>query len=442
MVILVNVEEEFEFKKNDIIVIGCSSGPDSMALLDQLIKRKKKYNLEIICAHVNHSQRTISKKEAEFLQEYCSLNNIAFEYMVIEEYGDDNFHNESRNIRYQFFEEIVKKYNAKYLMTAHHGDDLIETILMRIVRGSNLKGYSAFKKRTMMSDYELIRPMIAYTKEDILEYNELNNVPYYVDESNKDDKYTRNRYRKTILPFFKEEEKNVHLKFLKYSEELISASRYIDKERDKALKKVLKDKKLSISLFKEIDDYLQKEILYYMLSEFYQDDLILVNDKHIDLLLELIYSNKKNAGMFVNLPNEVIAFKSYDDLELKKQVEELTSYEIELTKFVTLPNGHTLELVENEESNSNNICRLDSREIHLPLIVRTRKYGDKMQVKGMNGSKKVKDIFIDEKLPQKKRDNHPIIVDSFGKILFIPGMKKSKFDKKKTETYDIIIKYD
>ena len=437
-----NIEHEFKLTQKDIIVLGCSSGPDSMALLDMLLKVKSKYELTIICAHINHNQRTISEKEALFLQEYCESNNIAFEYMIIDEYGDDNFHNESRNIRYQFFESLVKKYNANYLMTAHHGDDLVETILMRMVRGSNLKGYSAFQKITPMPGYDLVRPLITFTKEDILEYNNSCGVSYFTDESNKDDKYTRNRYRKEILPFLKEEERNVHLKFLKYSEELISASKYINKERDKIIKKVIKDKKLSITLFKEVDEYMQKEILYYMLNEYYQDDLILLNDKHIHLLLDLIYSNKKNAGAFVNLPNEVVAFKSYDKFILKRQVDTITSYEIELIKHIHLPNGHTLELVEEEQSNSNNICRLDSREITLPLIVRTRKYGDKIWVKGMNGSKKIKDIFIDEKVPLKNRDNHPIVVDSLGEIVFIPGIKKSKFDKKKNETYDIIIKYD
>ena len=90
--------------------------------------------------------REQSLQEENYLREYCKKNKIMFECMMITEYGDDNFHNEARNIRYDFFEKVVYKYHAMYLMTAHHGDDLIETILMRISRGSNLRGYSGLEK--------------------------------------------------------------------------------------------------------------------------------------------------------------------------------------------------------------------------------------------------------------------------------------------------------
>ena len=88
-------------------------------------------------------------------------------------------------------------------MTAHHGDDLIETILMRIVRGSNLNGYSGFKKIVDMGTYHLVRPLISFTKDELLEYDNLNNVPYFIDSSNSKMKYTRNRYRKSCFTFSK-----------------------------------------------------------------------------------------------------------------------------------------------------------------------------------------------------------------------------------------------
>ena len=129
-------------------------------------------------------------------------------------------------------------------------------------------------------------------------------------------------------------------------------------------------------------------------------------------------------------------------LELKRDVDAITSYEIEFDGFVTLPNNHTIERVLEIDGNSNNICRLDSRELILPLIVRTRKIGDKMPVKGLDGTKKVKDIFIDSKVKISERDSWPIVVDSSGKIVWIPGIKKSKFDRKISDSYDIILKYN
>lgn len=436
---MIEIDKNFKFSLNDTIVIGCSSGPDSMALVDMLLKIRDKYQLSLVVAHVNHNVRSESYEEAEYLKEYCFNNKLTFESMIIEEYGDDNFHNEARNIRYNFFESLVNKYDAEYLMTAHHGDDLIETILMRMVRGSNLSGYSGFKEVVEMDGYKIVRPLIRYTKQELEDYVKENKVKYYVDSSNDKDKYTRNRYRKHVIPFLKEEDANVHHKFLKFSEELDVASRFIDKTRDRAIKRCLNDNMLLLEQFCQEDKFIQKEILYYMLSEFYQDDLILVGDKHIDLLFDLIYSKKANS--FVNLPNEVVANKSYNMLELKRETLEITSYEIEFDNYVLLPNNHTIEKIEDTEDNSNSICRLDSSEITLPLVVRTRRVGDKMKVKGLDGSKKVKDIFIDKKIKLDKRDSWPVVVDSKGNIVWIPGIKKSNFDKKKVDSYDIVLKY-
>ncbi len=437
---MIKLEDNFKFNMNDIIVVGCSAGPDSMALVDMLLKIRNKYNLALVIAHVNHNVRKESIEEALYVKKYCEDNNLIFETMTIEKYGDDNFENEARNIRYNFFESLVQKYNANYLMTAHHGDDLIETVLMRIVRGSNLNGYGGFKKIVDMDGYKIVRPLVNYTKLELEQYNEENNVKYFIDSSNSNVKYTRNRYRKFVLPFLKDEDANVHVKFEKFSDTLFQAARFINKERDKAIKRVILADSIIIDKFKEEDNYIQKEILYYLLSEFYQDDLILVNDKHIDLLMSLIYSNRANS--FINLPNDVVANKCYNMLELKRDVEEITNYEIEFNGYVTLPNNHFIELIGKVSDNSNNVCRLNSSDITLPLIVRTRKIGDRIAIKGLDGSKKVKDIFIDKKIRLEDRDVWPIVVDSKGKVVWIPGIKKSKYDKKLNDDYDITLKYN
>lgn len=435
---MVSIEECFSFHKNDVIVIGCSAGPDSMALVDMLLKIREKYQLSLIVAHVNHNLRKQSVQEENYLRDYCEKHQIMFECMMITEYGDDNFHNEARNIRYNFFENVVYKYQANYLMTAHHGDDLVETILMRITRGSNLNGYSGFKKIVDMEGYQIVRPFLSFTKQELEDYDKKNHVMYYVDDSNAKDKYTRNRYRKYVLPFLKEEDSHIHLKYLKFSNVLSEANQFIENERDKAVKKVIHKNILDITSFKELDPFIQKEVLYYMMNDYYQDDLILINDKHIELLLNLIYSNRANA--FVNLPNEVIATKTYQDLELKKVTTEITTYEVELSQYVELPNHHVIEQLDELTGTGNDTCRLLSSEISLPLTVRTRRFGDRMAIKG-NGTKKIKDIFIDKKVKLSDRDLWPVVVDAKGVVVWLPGLKKSKYDKKKSEKYDIILRY-
>lgn len=431
--------KDINVKQGDFIVFACSYGPDSMALFKTLLEYRKNHDIVLVCAHVNHDKRSESAKEKEDLEYFCKINNVIFEYMKIEKYGDDNFHNEARNIRYQFFDEIVKKYNAKYLLTAHHGDDLMETILMRIARGSTLRGYSGFKKLVKMDGYYIYRPFIGLTKDELLDYCHKEKVPYAVDKSNFSNVYTRNRYRKVVLPFLKKEDKDIHKKYLKFSNVLSDADDFIEEEASRAISKVVKENKLYIDKYLEINKFLKRIVLERFIFSFYQDDLILINDKHLDLIERLINSKKSNSK--INLPNDVEVVKSYNTLLIRRNPSLLSSYEIEISKEVILPNGHKLEQVESVKGNSNNIIKLSSKEVVLPLIVRTRKLGDVMAIKG-GGHKKVKDIFIDAKIPLTERDLWPIVVDSHGRILFVPGLKKSKFDKTNNEFYDIILRYE
>ncbi len=434
-----NMNELINVKSGDIVVIGCSTGPDSMALVDVLVKHSKLVDFKIIVAHVNHNIRKASIKEERFLDEYCRSNNLVFEKMSITDYGDDNFHNEARNIRYRFFDDVALKYGANYVMTAHHGDDLVETILMRLSRGSTLSGYAGFKEEVVKDNYKLVRPLIGVSKDEILGYNKVNKVPYFIDKSNAKMKYTRNRYRKNVLSFLKTENENVHLKFLQYSEKLQRALSYLDKQAFIAYNKCYSNNQINLEVFNQFDEFIKEEVLNIILEEVYEDDLILITEKHVSLILELISSSKKNN--YVYLPNDFIVKKEYNKIAFCLKQDEILSYEIELSSSVELPNGYTLSLVDECLDTSNNVIRLNSQELVFPLIVRTRRFGDRMYVKNLDGSKKVKDIFIDSKVVLDERDTWPIITDSKGTIVFIPGIKKSKYDKTKRDDYDIIIKY-
>lgn len=426
-------------KINDVVVVGVSTGPDSMALLYLLMEIRKKVNIKIVCAHVNHNVRKESKQEAIFLEEYCKNNDIIFEGMKIEKYGDDNFHNEARTIRYEFFESLVKKYQANYLMTAHHGDDLMETILMRLVRGSTLKGYGGFYQEVKKENYTIIRPLVYATKSEIEEFDIKNSIPYFVDSSNNKDKYTRNRFRHVVLPFLKEEDSNVHEKFLKFSKTILEYDSYIEEAVKKEFNDSYSDGKLNIKKYLELPVLFQDKIVYSLLENIYYDDLILVNDRHVELIKNLIVSNKKNA--YIYLPNNIKIVKSYDELEVIREGINEDSYNIEVTSYVELPNGKHLEMLDSCCTNGNDICRLDSNDIVLPLHVRTRKHGDKMSLKGTLGHKKIKDILIDKKIPMKDRELWPVVVDSCDTIVWLPGLKKSNINKTKQEKCDIIIKY-
>jgi len=430
---------EIDLKYGDSIVVGVSGGPDSIALLHLLSRLKKSLDLQVVCAHVHHNIRKESDEEKNFVERFCANHGIIFEWYKIENYGDDNFHNEARSKRYSYFAEIVKKYNAKYLFTAHHGDDLIETILMRIVRGSTLKGYSGFSKIVDMGDYTIIRPLINVTKDEIYKYNKKNKLKYVEDSSNFKDVYTRNRFRKYILPALKKEDQNVHEKFYKFSTTLLEYNEYIDKIVEKKLKRIYAQNVLNIDEYLKEERIIKMKIIYYILEQIYQDDLMLITDRHVNLIYNLIHSNRASGKIY--LPNNIRVVKSYNNLTVIEEKLKNNEYEIELIDYVNLPNGKNIEFVTEASSNSNNYLRLDSSEITLPLHVRSKQNGDKMYVKGMLGRKKISDIFIDAKIPVEERKLWPIVVDSAGQIVWVPGLKKSKFDKSKSEKYDIILKY-
>ena len=433
------INKQLNLNEVDSVVIGVSGGPDSMALLYIMNQFKEKIGFKIICAHVNHNKRKESNDEQKKLEKYCNDNNIIFECIKIENWGDDNFHNEARTVRYNFFEEIVTMYSARYLMTAHQGDDLIETILMRIVRGSTLKGYSGFSRIVNKENYILVRPLITVTKAELEDFDNRNNIWYAIDSSNNEDHYTRNRYRHNILPFLKKEDPNVHKKFLKYSTILLENSEYIENEASKYFNKVFNNGNLNIDKFTQLEKVLQNKIIYSILEKIYGDDLFVICDAHVELIFNLINSNKSNS--IVHLPNNLIVIKSYNEVVFTYDDEQTDEYEIEISNMVSLPNGKIIEKVSDSSDTSNNTIRLYSGDISFPLYVRNKRNGDKIEVKGMNGTKKISDIFTDEKIKTSDRNSWPVVLDSENNIIWLPGLKKSKFDKKISQEYDIILRY-
>ncbi len=425
-------------RKNDTLVLGVSGGPDSMCLFDLINSLKEEYNLKIIVAHINHGIRKESEEEETFVKKTCEEKNCLFTSQKLEFTEKRNFEFQARQKRYQFFKEVVKKYNAKYLVTAHHGDDLMETVLMHMTRGSILHGYSGFQNKTVTNDYILLRPLIYTTKKEIEEYNKVHNIEYRLDVSNESSLYTRNRFRKNILPFLKEENKNVHQKFLKFSEELNEIDRYLEKQTKIALTTVFDFGKVNLPEWKKLDSVLQHRVLEFILKEEYQDNIHNLNSKHLKLIESICNSKKANGK--INLPLKKTLIKEYDTLYFRPNVEENTQEIILEEKAVW--NEFTICKIPLETKEKNNfILRLNSNEVVLPLKVRNRKIGDKMTIKNFTGTKKIKDIFINEKISVEKRKNWPVVVDANNTILWLPGVKKSKFDKNIDDFYDIIYKY-
>ena len=422
--------------ESDSVVIGLSGGPDSMVLLYSLMQYRNKYNFKIICAHVNHGLRKESDDEEVFVKKYCEENDVIFEMTKLD--IKDNFSEAlGHKLRYEFFDNIVKKYNSKYLFTAHHGDDLVETILMKIVRGSNINGYLGFSSIVKNENYTILRPLVECTKEEILEYAEKNNIPFVIDLSNYDTTYTRNRYRKYILPRLKEEDSNVHLKFLQFSNKLQEYDNFVNSIVDKEYIKVVSDNKINIDTIKEYELLIIERIIYRWLNTIYENQINDITKKHIDSIIDLIFSEKPN--IIISLPHYDF-IKQYNYISIYEHTN-IEDYKYELKREVVLPNNRVIRIVSETTDTSNYVTHLDSSNISLPLYVRNYRQGDKMSIKNMEGHKKINDIFINEKVNLNDRDSYPVVVDSNDEIIWLPGIKKSAFDTKKDGKYDIILEY-
>ena len=418
------------------VVLACSGGPDSMALLSLLLDVKKSRNINIIVAHVNHNVRVESDDEAIFVRDFCESHDVKFEYMKIDEYTSGNFESEARYKRYKFFDEVIAKYDCKYLFTAHHGDDLIETILMRICRGSSFGGYSGFSIISNRGDYFIVRPLIHMSKNDILDYNNSKEIPFVIDNTNFLDVHTRNKFRKHVLPVLKDVNTDVIDKFYKFSSLVCKNDEFIDKIAHDKYDEVVSSNGIDIPLFLSFDEIICERIIQMYLLRFYSD-LSCISDKHVSIIIDMMKSNGSNVRF--NLPLNFIGVKEYNIFKIEKSID-FFDYDYVLLDKVSLPNGKCIEKVKNTSNNSNNVIRLCSGDLSLPLHVRSRRSGDRISAKGMSSSCKVKDIFINCKVPLSLRDSWPIVVDSNDVILWIPGLKKSVYDTD-VDNCDIIFEY-
>jgi tRNA(Ile)-lysidine synthetase-like protein len=258
-----------------------------------------------------------------------------------------------------------------------------------------------------------------------------NNVKYFIDKTNKQNIHTRNRYRKFVNIFLKKENKNIHKKYLKFSNELENYDNFINKYiKDK---KLIKNNKVDLNILLKEDNLIQRKVIELLIKEIQKDDLLDVSDNVTYEVLKMITSKKSNNQ--INLNNGYIARKDYNILSI---IKEKSNEEYEVIFDNYFENDEWIIEKKDSDKKSNFVLRLDSNDIKLPLIIRNKKDSDKIYVKNL-GTKKVKDIFINEKISIDKRKTYPILVDSNNTVLWLPGLKKSKFDKEKNEKYDIIL---
>lgn len=205
------IEESFKntirrydlLKKKEHLLLGISGGPDSIFMLYQLYDIVKEYKLQLVCAHFNHMLRMEAGEEEEFVKNICKKLGVKFisERRDVQKFfTGDSLEQTARNLRFDFFLKCARHFKIKKLVLAHHKDDLVETVLMRLIRGTGLKGLRAFLPKSKFGSLTVVRPLIEIHKKDIIKWLEHKNIPYCIDRSNFEEKFLRNRIRLKLMP--------------------------------------------------------------------------------------------------------------------------------------------------------------------------------------------------------------------------------------------------
>lgn len=428
--------------KGKKIVVGVSGGPDSLALLHYLQGQKEKQELSIIVAHVDHMFRgEESFQDAMFVKEYCEELFIPF---VMDQINVPELMKQTgksaevagRQARYDFFAKVMKEHDYPYLALAHHGDDQIETVLMRFTRGSTGKARAGIPFQRPFQNGMIFRPFLVLTKREIVEYCEENRLVPRIDPSNMEEIYSRNRFRKAVLPFLKAENQQVHEHFQRFSEDMQSDEAYLQELTVQRMNTVMTTRNdqqitIDINLLLEMPIPLQRRGIQLILNYLYKERPSSLSAVHIDQVFSLI--NRQHPSGTLDFPDGLKVTRSYQDCHFQFNVDKPLSFHFELIEpgTIEIPGEGILkmEYVESSFVHPNQYTAIFARDlVSLPLFIRSRKNGDRMTLKGMSGTKKVKDIFIDHKIPLHERDTWPVITDQHGRILWLPGLKKSAIE--------------
>ena len=387
---------------NQTVAVALSGGSDSMALLNYMLNESKKYQISIIAINIEHGIRgEQSKSDTEFVKNYCKEKNVPLLTYSVDCVAYALKHGLSleqagRILRYQIFNEAISQGKCDKVATAHHQKDNFESVLFNLFRGSGLKGLAGIDENF---ENKIIRPLLRVSKEQITEYLAKNNIPYVTDQTNFDDKYTRNAIRLNILPeiekVFPEAESSVY----RFSQIAKLEDEYMHEQTLEKLE--FFETKVIVSL--PIHNALLSRATVIALKH-----LGVIKDwekTHIDSVIMLASAQN---GTMVTLKNNIVAIKEYDKITFYKNLKS-TDIVIPFALGEIAFDDMTLSIAPTEKIvNIKNGFFADKDKITADAVIRTRRDSDKFTKFG-GGTKSLSDYFTDKKIPLLERDSIPLL---------------------------------
>ncbi|AJY74950.1 tRNA lysidine(34) synthetase TilS [Paenibacillus beijingensis] len=436
------------WQAGDTLLVAVSGGPDSMALLHALHRLSERLGLTIAAAHVDHRFRGgESEREAQGVRAFAASLGIPCESAAIDvpayiEETGMNLQAAARLLRYRFLHESAARLGASRIALAHHADDQAETVLMRVLRGTSTSGLAGIPLRRREKNVELIRPLLRMYKKELIRYCEDNSISYYVDSSNEKRDYFRNEIRLDALPYLSRYNDRLTESLCRLADIASAEDELLRLETEAAYTRLVTAKpgecEVSAAAFAGLHVALQRRliklILNYLGLENEPTPYERVETIRMASLAEAPATWKTDAGRGVifrreydllrwtapgtagedaGQPASSFVYKAPEEGDLAVPQSGLRF------RFERLAPGSQTERQRRWEA------LFDLNGLTFPLTVRSRRPGDRMTVLGLNGSKKVQDMFIDAKIAPSRRGLVPLLTDGTGELLWIPGVRRS-----------------
>ena len=408
-----HINQNLPFLKEGKLLIAISGGIDSVVLTH--LCHKLQFNVSL--AHCNFKLRyEVSDKDAIFVKSLAKKlqilqHNIEFDTISYSEEKNISTQMAARELRYNWFEQLVEDFDYDYILTAHHTNDNIETVLINFTRGTSLHGLTGIPE----VNGNVVRPLLPFTRVEIEQFTIAENITWREDESNQSTKYVRNKIRHKIVPVLEELNKNLsttfntHLSYLKKERKVLT--QHLDTIKDEVC---IFDEQLKIDIEKllkydNIDVYLRHILNDYNFTEWHN-------------VADLCTAQ---PGKFV-LSNTHRLIKDRDYLLLEENKVDLHDQKFEITKGVNqiiIPVQLDFDEVLKVESSLKNVIYVDAKSVNYPLYLRKKKEGDVFFPFGMKGKKKLSKYFKDEKMSLLEKENSWLLCDANDTIIWVVGRR-------------------
>lgn len=423
------------FNYHDKVVVAVSTGVDSMVLLDLLQQLPPTLKPRLVVAHMNHQLRKQSAEEETYIKNYCTHHQLRLvvKHWAKEQHPQTGIEDAARQARYRFFTQVMKDEQAGVLVTAHHQNDLAETMLMKMTRGGQLPQLVGINDERPFASGKLVRPLLPFSKAALTAYAQTRGMKWYEDETNQELDVQRNRFRHEIIPLLEKENPRLLDHLASYHQQLSDLLKWREEETRCKLKQMVDcNNCLIIKKLLAIPQAGRRLLLERWLNNHQIYDL---KTNQLNDLLQLI-ANQQKPQQVVELPGEFLLIKNYqvcaikDRNKLSQELQKVQPHVIELEQWYRVDEIRQIAISSSKQffQDDAQLMPLWLAPDQLPLTLRPWQSTDYLRLKG-GGHQRVKRVLINQKVPQPARLHQLVLVDAHGEVVWLLDRKWSWFDR-------------